>query len=64
MGFFVCGVINSGRQAVWRVAFNGNAKVLQGTNSGNCSVMPAPDGRRLALNDSKLSANMWTMEDF
>jgi eukaryotic-like serine/threonine-protein kinase len=63
-GLFVCGVINSGSQAVWHVDLNGNAKVLEGTNSGNCWGLPSPDGRHLALNDSKLSANMWMMENF
>jgi Tol biopolymer transport system component len=61
---FVCGVINSGSQALWHVDLNGNAKVLKGTNSGNCWGLPSPDGRHLALNDSKLSANMWMMENF
>ena len=62
-GLFVCNATNSGSE-VWHVDLNGNAKVLQGSNSGNCWVLPSPDGRHLALNDSKLSANMWMMENF
>jgi serine/threonine protein kinase len=62
-GLFVCNATNSGNE-VWHVDLNGNAKVLQGSNSGNCWVLPSPDGRHLALNDSKLSANMWIMENF
>jgi Tol biopolymer transport system component len=43
----------------WNVPFN---EVLNETSAP--AVVPSPDGRHLAINDWKLSANMWMMENF
>jgi len=62
-GLIFSNVTNSGSE-IFHVGLKGNAKVLWKSNSGNCYVLPSPDGRHLAIYDWKLSANIWMMENF
>ena len=69
---FVFGVTPEG-SALLRVDMQGNARVLW-QRKGSMGMepwfalspwaVPSPDGRHLAIYDSKLSANMWMMENF
>jgi serine/threonine protein kinase len=50
------------------VDLQGNAKVLwkcsESTQARGCFGLSSPDGRHLAMDDGKLNANMWMMENF
>ena len=42
----------------------GNTKVLWHSNSVASFARPSPDGRHLAIYESRQGANMWMMENF
>jgi Tol biopolymer transport system component len=47
------------------VDLHGNAQVLWRCRGGQqCDAGPSPDGRHVAIQDRKVSANMWMMENF
>jgi hypothetical protein len=46
------------------VDLQGNAKVLWKSDGFNCGGMPSPDGRHLAIHDTKTSSNLWMLENF
>ena len=47
-----------------RVDLQGNIHILWKCNRAQCDWSPSPDGRHLAIADSKVSANFWMMENF
>ena len=49
---------------IYRVNLQGDAKVLWKCKADACSGIPSPDGRHLAINDERVTANMWMMENF
>jgi eukaryotic-like serine/threonine-protein kinase len=62
-GLFVWNVTQTGSEVV-HVDLKGNTKVLWKCNSDKCFGYPSPDGRRLAIYERKVNANMWMMENF
>jgi serine/threonine protein kinase/Tol biopolymer transport system component len=74
-GLFVSAVTQAG-SALLHVGLRGDARVLLRQTGSFAwlnelesvasaeAVVPSPDGRHLAIYDSKLSANMWMMENF
>jgi WD40 repeat protein len=54
-----------GGTQILHVDLRGNAKILWKCTLGqSCFAASSPDGRYLAIDDWKLSANMWMMENF
>jgi serine/threonine protein kinase len=63
-GFFVTRRVQ-GSTELLHVDLHGNTKSLwKCVGSGACFGAPSPDGRHLAIYDSKQSRNMWMMENF
>jgi len=60
-GLFVSRAIQGGSELL-HVDLQGNTKVLSAAQSS--PGLPSPDGRYLAIYDSKLSTNIWLMENF
>jgi hypothetical protein len=47
-----------------RLDLQGRTEVLWKCTSGSCYVVPSPDGRHLAINEERSTANLWMMENF
>jgi Tol biopolymer transport system component len=62
-GLIVTNVIK-GSGEIMHVDLHGNAKLLWRCNIDKCGGAPSPDGRHLAIDDGRLSANMWMMQNF
>jgi Tol biopolymer transport system component len=63
-GLFVSNLTTDGTEIV-HLDLQGDAKVLWKSNNDNTIFgRPSPDGRHLAIYESRQSANMWTMENF
>jgi eukaryotic-like serine/threonine-protein kinase len=63
-GFFVSNGVPDGI-VLLHVDLLGNAQVLwTNQEGGEIQSRPSPDGRHLAIRDSKLEGNIWTMEGF
>ena len=56
-------VIPHGKEIVY-LDLKGNSKVWCKCNDECAFAVPSPDGRHLAINDGRTSANMWLMENF
>ena len=56
--------ITNGRGEILHADLQGNAKLLWRCNIDKCGGAPSPDGRHLAIDDGRLTANMWMMENF
>jgi len=61
-GLFVTRQVQGGSEILY-VDLQGNTRSLYTCVKG-CYGWPSPDGRRLAINDTKQSSNMWMMENF
>ncbi|MGE5734165.1 MAG: hypothetical protein ACM34E_03655 [Acidobacteriota bacterium] len=53
-----------GGSELLHVDLQGNTKVLWKSAAQSSPGLPPPDGRYLAIYDSKLSMNIWLMENF
>ena len=53
-----------GSGVIMHVDLQGKAKLLWRCNIDKCGGAPSPDGRHLAIDDGRLTANMWMMENF
>jgi hypothetical protein len=62
-GLFVSHAIQGGSELL-HVDLQGNANVLWKSDAQSSPGRPSPDGRYLAIYDSKLSTNIWLMENF
>jgi serine/threonine protein kinase len=63
-GFFISNGVHGGA-AFLHVDLQGNAQILW-TNQGSAltQAWPSPDGRHLAIQDTRIEGNIWTLENF
>jgi len=54
----------SGAPEIMHVDLHRNTTVLWKCKTDRCFALPSPDGRHLAIDDWRPSANMWMMENF
>ena len=62
-GLFVAKHLYDGTELL-HVGLNGRIHSLWKSHGESCYGVPSPDGRRIAIFDSQVTANMWMMENF
>jgi eukaryotic-like serine/threonine-protein kinase len=62
-GLLVNNLIEGGTE-IFHVDLKGNTRPLWKCNNDRCFALPSPDGRHLAIDDWRLTANMWMIENF
>jgi len=61
---FVADTRSGGIPEIIHADLHGDTTVLWKCRNDRCYAGPSPDGRYLAIDDWKLTANMWMMENF